>query len=336
MHREEKVNLKNLAKQMDYKWRVQSFSKNKASASCVAYVDARQVQDRLDEVCGPENWQNDYYIVGGLLFCKIGIKIGDEWVWKGDTGSESSIEKEKGHVSDAFKRAAVHWNIGRFLYEIGIKYVTANEKKTQSSYPYVVDSSDKRVWDLTEHIRNTNKFPPKSTTPPANMSSSAKPSNLDTQTAQANRLIKLMNGDEAAKDLQKRYKDNTQLIASFSENLKKQIYACYWARKEAIKRQEVTPPPVTPNPVNETLAPQNKEEMPSLGDDDLPPVFDEEPFPGEPTAREKAIRDAKAHLDSASKDQLPEFMTSLKATLDKMPLDDQGIVRSYYENLLKK
>ena len=76
--------------------------------------------------------------------------------------------------------------------------------------------------------------------------------------------------------------------------------------------------------------------MPLPGEEDLPPVFDEEPFPGEPTAREKAIRDAKAHLDSASKDQLPEFMTSLKATLDKMPLDDQGIVRSYYENLLKK
>ncbi|MCK4499913.1 hypothetical protein KAU11_05405, partial [Candidatus Babeliales bacterium] len=170
---------------------------------------------------------------------------------------------------------------------------------------------------LFDGAKYANPHQPKSAdkSPP-----SAKPSNLDTQTAQANRLTKLMNGDKTEKDLQKRYKDNTQLITSFPENLKKQIYACYWTRKEAIKRQEVTPPPVTPDPVRETSATQNEEEIPPPQEEDLPPVFDEEPFPGEPTAREKAIRDAKAHLDSASKDQLPEFMTSLKATLDKMPL----------------
>ena len=146
---------------------------------------------------------------------------------------------------------------------------------------------------------------------------------------QANRLIKLMNGDETAKGLQKRYEDNLKLVASFPEKLKKQVFAYYWTRKKAITRG-------CHSLVSEEPIPQNEEETPPLGDDDLPPVFDEKPFPGEPTAREKAIRDAKAHLDSASKDQLPEFMTSLKATLDKMPLDDQGIVRSYYESLLKK
>jgi len=44
------INLKDLQKKLPYKWRVQSFSKNKASAACVAYIDSRDVQDLLDEV----------------------------------------------------------------------------------------------------------------------------------------------------------------------------------------------------------------------------------------------------------------------------------------------
>lgn len=137
---------------MPYQWRVQSFSKNKPAASCVAYIDSRDVQAKLDEVCGPEGWQSDYKEVKGNLFAGIGIKIGDEWVWKWDCGSESNIEKEKGEASDSFKRAAVKWGVGRFLYDLEVKYVTANEVKTQSNFPYVVDASGKRVFDLTKFI----------------------------------------------------------------------------------------------------------------------------------------------------------------------------------------
>ena len=161
------MDLDNLNKELPYKWRVQSFSKFKPQGQCVAYIDARDVQKRLDEVCGKENWQTLYYEVGSMLFCKIGINItgkGDnnlhsEWVWKSDTGSESNIEKEKGHSSDAFKRAAVLWGIGRFLYDMKIQYVKANEKKTQSNYPYAVDDSGNKVWDLTKHINDMNKKP---------------------------------------------------------------------------------------------------------------------------------------------------------------------------------
>jgi len=157
------MNLKDLQKEIPCKWRVQSFSQNKPSAQCVAYIDARQVADLLDEVVGAENWQVDYKEVGGMLLAGIGIKsdiVADEnavapiseWIWKWDTGSESNIEKEKGHISDAFKRAGVQWGIGRFLYSMDIKYVDANEKKTQSNFPYVVDKQGNRVWDLTEFL----------------------------------------------------------------------------------------------------------------------------------------------------------------------------------------
>jgi hypothetical protein len=93
------MNLKDLQKEIPCKWRVQSFSKNKPQAQCVAYIDARQVADLLDDVVGAENWQVDYKEVGGMLLAGIGIKNEIEWIWKWDTGSESNIEKEKGYVS---------------------------------------------------------------------------------------------------------------------------------------------------------------------------------------------------------------------------------------------
>lgn len=82
------------------------------------YQNARCAQNILDESVGCLNWQKEYYPVNGLTFCKIGIKDSEtnNWVWKSDTGSESNIEADKGLASDAFKRAAVSWGIGRELY----------------------------------------------------------------------------------------------------------------------------------------------------------------------------------------------------------------------------
>jgi hypothetical protein len=149
------MNIKDLQKKIEPQWRVQSFSKNKPQAQCVAYIDARDVMRLLDEVVGPENWQDDYKDLGGQIFAGIGIKVGDHWSWKWDTGSESNIEKEKGQASDSFKRAAVKWGIGRFLYDLPIQYVSANEIKTANNFPYVVDNTGKRVWDLTKHINQS-------------------------------------------------------------------------------------------------------------------------------------------------------------------------------------
>jgi hypothetical protein len=151
------TDLSRLRREIPYKWRVQSFSKNVAKASCVAYIDARDVMDILDDVVGPENWQDQYSVTGDYLMAGIGIKTGSEWVWKWDTGSKSDIEEEKGLVSDAFKRAAVKWGIGRFLYAMDVQYVVTDGPKSEShKYPSVIDASGKKVWDITEHI-NSNK-----------------------------------------------------------------------------------------------------------------------------------------------------------------------------------
>ena len=84
----------------------------------LAYIDARDVADRLDEVVGQAFWQNRYTCVNGVTVCEIGIKVDDEsWIWKSDGAPETTIEAEKGALSDAFKRAAVKWGIARYLYD---------------------------------------------------------------------------------------------------------------------------------------------------------------------------------------------------------------------------
>lgn len=91
---------------------------NNLKATLLLYQDARCAQNILDESVGQFNWQKEYYESNGLLFCKIGIRDIEtgEWIWKADTGSKSNIEGDKGQASDAFKRAAVSWGIGRELY----------------------------------------------------------------------------------------------------------------------------------------------------------------------------------------------------------------------------
>lgn len=104
-------------------WRVGSTTGDKKKAMALAYIDARDVQARLDAVCGPGNWQCRYPHAAVKTVCEIGIKVGDEWVWKADGAGDSDIEAVKGSLSDAFKRAAVRWGVGRYLYDVESPWV---------------------------------------------------------------------------------------------------------------------------------------------------------------------------------------------------------------------
>ena len=87
--------------------------------------------DRLDSVCGPDGWQNNYTSgVNGSIVCNIGIRMLDgSWVWKADGAGATDIEGEKGALSDAFKRAAVRFGIGRYLYEINAPWIPLDQGK---------------------------------------------------------------------------------------------------------------------------------------------------------------------------------------------------------------
>lgn len=136
------MDLKQLQEIIPFKWRVQSSFENSKGAMCkmIAYVDARDVQTKLDDVCGIDKWQSKFYDVKGTLFCSIGILIDGEWIWKSDAGSKSRVEAEKGEASDAFKRAGVQWGINRDAYKVELLIV--NGKKYNNKI-YPCDEQDK-------------------------------------------------------------------------------------------------------------------------------------------------------------------------------------------------
>lgn len=103
----------------EIEWRVGSTNADKTSGLALAYLTARHVMDRLDDVCGSANWQDRYEFHGARTVCYLSIRINDEWVTKADGAGDSDVEAEKGAISDALKRAAVKWGIGRYLYDLG-------------------------------------------------------------------------------------------------------------------------------------------------------------------------------------------------------------------------
>jgi hypothetical protein len=113
-------------------WRVGSVSGERGMA--LAYLDARDVADRLDNVCNPMRWQCRYNHAAQKTVCEIGIFCGIDlgWVYKADGAGDSDIEAEKGALSDAFKRAAVRWGIGRYLYHLPSPWVEI-EKRGKTS-----------------------------------------------------------------------------------------------------------------------------------------------------------------------------------------------------------
>ena len=92
-------------------------------ALAMPYLDARAVADRLDQVLGIGGWQDDYeQLPDGALLCRLRVKIGGEWITRCGVGSPSDQpdagDRKKAAESDALKRAAVKFGVGRYLYRL--------------------------------------------------------------------------------------------------------------------------------------------------------------------------------------------------------------------------
>lgn len=94
-------------------------TKTKGKCLLLLYQDARCSMNILDETVGQFGWQKDYKEINGNIYCGIGIRCENEWIWKYDCGAITAKEDDiqgKADASDAMKRAAVCWSIGRELY----------------------------------------------------------------------------------------------------------------------------------------------------------------------------------------------------------------------------
>lgn len=171
-------------------WKPQSVRGNRALAVC--YIDARCVMDRLDDVVGVGAWQDDYEITAdGSVICSLKVLIGGEWIRKTDVGSPSEQpdggDRTKAAFSDALKRTAVKFGVGRYLYSLPMQWEDYDPvKKHFVNIPRLPD------WALPADMRAVNQNPgpaksPPVSPPPANRSA---PSNLPSDGRELhNRLV---------------------------------------------------------------------------------------------------------------------------------------------------
>lgn len=113
--------------------KVQSLSRDKKRAQVVAYVDARTILDRLDSVVGPEGWSDSYEVLSDAQvrngdttarLVEVKCRLTILGTTKEDVGEGDTL---KAAFSDALKRAAVKFGIGRYLYRLPKVWVDVDE-----------------------------------------------------------------------------------------------------------------------------------------------------------------------------------------------------------------
>lgn len=161
------MDLKALRQEVLPKWRIQQHFKEKRKAICTAYIDAPTCMDIFDDAIGSENWTHRYEqeTITGNFYCHIGVKVDGEYIWKyglgiaADNSFLSAGNLEKSKHSNAFKKAAEMWGVGRFTKSIKPVWVDTDG---QEKNPKAMNNGN-IVWDLTEFINNRkgNFTPPK-------------------------------------------------------------------------------------------------------------------------------------------------------------------------------
>lgn len=130
--------LKMFFSEEDLEWRVQSCGINtnkktgevKPWAMILCYIQARAIQNKLDEVVGWENWKDEYRVEGKNIICRLSVKINGEWIAKENGATETDIEAFKGGISGAFKRVASSgFGIGRYLYDLDATFAVCSLEK---------------------------------------------------------------------------------------------------------------------------------------------------------------------------------------------------------------
>lgn len=122
----------------------------KAGYQLLLYKNSRCDKRILDEVFGSMRWKDEYHEVKGALYCTISVwdEETGQWVSKEDCGSESNMEKKKGEASDAFKRAATAWGIGRELYTRIFIWVQGGTQMQTDNKGAQIVKNGKPQWEL--------------------------------------------------------------------------------------------------------------------------------------------------------------------------------------------
>lgn len=119
------------------------------AAMFIFYVKSDLIEERLDAVFGPTNWEDTYQILGnGCVICKISANVkaldgSSKWVSKSDVGSPSDQEDEadryKAAFTDSIKRAGSKWGICRYLKRVKPIWMPVEVKTGKSGKLEVVE-----------------------------------------------------------------------------------------------------------------------------------------------------------------------------------------------------
>ncbi len=202
-------------------WRVGATKQDKTQGLALAYCDARTVMDRFDAVCGAL-WQNRYIEARGgkIVICEISLFLDGQWLTRSNGAGDTDHEPEKGALSDAFKRAAYLWGVGRFLYAIESPWVDilprgksfAIKDNERGKLRKIVEkaireydaASPRRYAEAPEEEGAPAGEPPRAQGPRA---AAPSPSSGQAQ-GQVSALQKEQHGDALAADLRKGREDN--------------------------------------------------------------------------------------------------------------------------------
>src|SRR5205823_14859312 len=100
----------------------------------VPNVDASVSQDRLEHELGVSGWWDEYECLrDGSVVYRLRLRLGSEWITKMDVGGPSEQtdegDRRKAAFSDALKRAAVKFGVGRYLYRLSPLWVDWDAQK---------------------------------------------------------------------------------------------------------------------------------------------------------------------------------------------------------------
>lgn len=161
----------------DIEWRLQRCGDGDDGkppwAIVIPYVTNRAIQQRLDDVLGPENWKNEYRemfangngeIATPTVLCGLSIKVGEDWIQKWDGAEQTDIASAKGGLSASMKRAAVQFGLGRYMYRIEEGWARVFGSKQRGAEQGKTKSGKKFWWlppaDLCQMIANKATLPP--------------------------------------------------------------------------------------------------------------------------------------------------------------------------------
>lgn len=111
----------------EIEWRVQSQTST-GKLIVVPYINNRCVMHRFDAAFGPENWTSEFREISNGFICRLTVTINDRTIYREDGASKTNIEPEKGGISDAMKRAAVQFGLGRCLYDYPRVFIECDGK----------------------------------------------------------------------------------------------------------------------------------------------------------------------------------------------------------------